>query len=50
MYSWYNDYQLPQRMGGGTVTVRLRPSGRRWCSLSSHAGGIEELAILLRSD
>lgn len=23
MYRWYNDYRLPQRMGGGTVTVRL---------------------------
>jgi hypothetical protein len=22
-YRWYNDYRLPQRMGGGIVTVRL---------------------------
>ena len=22
-YRWYNDYQLPQRHGGGTITVRL---------------------------
>jgi hypothetical protein len=22
-YRWYNDYRLPRRMGGGTVTVRL---------------------------
>ena len=22
-YRWYNDYRLPERLGGGTVTVRL---------------------------
>ena len=22
-YRWYNDYELPQRHGGGTLTVRL---------------------------
>jgi hypothetical protein len=22
-YRWYNDYRLPDRLGGGTVTVRL---------------------------
>jgi hypothetical protein len=22
-YRWYNDYQLPQKLGGGTLTVRL---------------------------
>jgi hypothetical protein len=22
-FRWYNDYELPQRLGGGTVTVRL---------------------------
>ena len=23
MHRWYNDYRLPHRLGGGTVTVRL---------------------------
>jgi hypothetical protein len=22
-YRWYNDYRLPEHLGGGTVTVRL---------------------------
>ena len=25
-FRWYNDYRLPERLGGGVVTVRLHPT------------------------
>jgi hypothetical protein len=30
MYRWYNDYRLPHRFGGGTVTVRLHANDQDW--------------------
>jgi hypothetical protein len=32
LFRWYNDYLLPERIGGGVVTVRLSRQRRRHCS------------------